>query len=82
MTGIVLAADLTLPVEAVTQTFAVLAKRGVGKSTTARRMAEATGRSLTSSAFNPTLRDLVERDLVERDGAMYRAADVFFEGGR
>lgn len=40
MPGIVLAADLTLPVEAVTQTLAILAKRGVGKTTTARRLAE------------------------------------------
>ena len=35
-----ISAELKLPVEAVTQTFAILAKRGVGKTYTARVMAE------------------------------------------
>jgi len=38
--GIRLATNFVLPVDAITQTFAILAKRGVGKSTTARKMAE------------------------------------------
>ncbi len=38
--GIALAHDMVLPVEAVSQTLAILAKRGVGKSTTARKLAE------------------------------------------
>lgn len=40
MGGIVLAPEMVLPVDAVTQTLAILAKRGVGKSTTARKIAE------------------------------------------
>lgn len=40
MEGIVLAPEMVLPVEAVSQTLAILAKRGVGKSTTARKFAE------------------------------------------
>jgi hypothetical protein len=48
---------------------------------TREEIAAATGRSLTSSAFNPTLRDLVDRDLAEESDRTYRAADVFFEGG-
>jgi len=35
-----IASDLSLPIEAVTQTFAILAKRGVGKTYTASVMAE------------------------------------------
>lgn len=40
MTKLHLSSDFTLPVEAVTQTFAILAKRGVGKTYTASVMAE------------------------------------------
>lgn len=38
--GIALASDLTLPLEAVTETFAILANRGSGKSVTAQRLVE------------------------------------------
>lgn len=38
--GLVLAPDLTLPIDAVTETFAILGKRGSGKSSTARVMVE------------------------------------------
>ena len=38
--GIALASDLTLPLEAVTETFAILANRGSGKSVTAQRVVE------------------------------------------
>lgn len=38
--GIALAADLLLPPEAVTETFAILANRGSGKSVTAQRLVE------------------------------------------
>lgn len=40
MTKLHLSADLTLPLEAVTQTFAILAKRGVGKTYTALVLVE------------------------------------------
>lgn len=40
MKGLKLAADLTLPIEAVTETFAILANRGKGKSNTATVMVE------------------------------------------
>ena len=40
MTGLHLAPDLTLPEDAVTETFAILAKRGKGKTNTAVVMAE------------------------------------------
>ena len=40
MTALRIAADLTLPLEAVTQTFAVLARKGSGKTYTAAVMAE------------------------------------------
>ncbi len=40
MTGLKLAPGLTLPVDAVTQTFGILAKRGAGKSNAAAVMAE------------------------------------------
>lgn len=39
-TGLAVAPDLTLPLEAVTETFAILAKRRVGKSNAAVVMAE------------------------------------------
>jgi very-short-patch-repair endonuclease len=38
-------------------------------------LAAATGRSLTSSAFGPALRDLVDRGLIERNGDRYRVVD-------
>ena len=40
MTGLTIAPDLQLPIEAVTETFAILAKRGKGKTNTAVVMAE------------------------------------------
>lgn len=40
MTGLRIAPDLALPIEAVTETFAILAKRGKGKTNTAVVMAE------------------------------------------
>lgn len=40
MTGLAIAPDLSLPIEAVTETFAILAKRGKGKTNTAVVMAE------------------------------------------
>jgi uncharacterized protein len=40
MSGLRIAEDLTLPLDAVTQTFAVLAKRGVGKTYLALVLAE------------------------------------------
>ena len=40
MSGLRIAEDLELPLEAVTQTFAVLAKRGVGKTYLAMVIAE------------------------------------------
>lgn len=38
--GLRLAADLVLPLQAVTETFAILGKRGMGKNTTARVLTE------------------------------------------
>lgn len=38
--GLRISAGLTLPVEAVTETFAIIANRGAGKSSAARVMAE------------------------------------------
>jgi uncharacterized protein len=38
--GLAIAADLLLPLDAITQTFAILAKRGVGKTHTGSVMAE------------------------------------------
>jgi DNA helicase HerA-like ATPase len=40
MTGLRISRDLALPAEAITQTFAILAKRGVGKTYTASVMTE------------------------------------------
>lgn len=42
-------------------------------------IAEASGKSISSSAFRPALRNLVELGHVERDGQRYRVAEHFFE---
>lgn len=46
---------------------------------TKEELAERSGRSLTSSAFSPALRDLVARELAFRDGDRWRAADVLMK---
>lgn len=90
MADLRVSADLSLPREAVTETFAILAKRGVGKTYTASvlveapaglsraEVAERSGYSPTSSHFSNSLSALRTLGLISGSGQL-RASETFFQ---
>lgn len=77
---ITLGPGLRLPLDAVTQTFAILAMRGAGKTHTAsvfaEELAEAVGITQTGGTFSTCLSRLRANGLVVVDGDRLVASEV------